>query len=527
MALREFLEHVDQMYCGLHKDPVTVDHIYRATSQIVQHVMDGIGRIKPHLNVKEVLSVGSFAEETKICSPNEFDFMVCFDFLSRKENVRIEGTDGCQPGYMVAFLNAACHDDTLVHVTRKLYEDICCIHHEGLRAEFVEALREVIKSLSMKKIVTPHGIMAIKDSEFLSIRLEWHKFKGEYQGPEIYSGLCGRDLPLNTSYSLDIDVDIMPAVSVDDFSLLSDIHGFPEHMFGIMENQRFHLVCKVSGQLSHAPYLHISHASTEVFLVRHVHPIHKQCYKLLKYLLTHGTDINRPLKAINLSSYVLKTAVLFHEYDKLCSGTPNTVKCCIAIIRYIRARLRKGEFPSFLMRKTNVWGQCYKIPVAFNWRPTSLTEEICSFDWCFVLWFQFWRQFLGKTLTIFQKIERQLQTTEPESQSSIIPPDDSLANSMCRSQEVAEYIPNKYDPFLDEFAILRKDALFITTADYSWNDGNMKIINMPGKPPSERVWELVLPKFPEYLSRIESVCKRKVSIPKEDFEELEDLDSYT
>ena len=87
-----------------------------------------------------------------------------------------------------------------------------------------------------------------------------------------------------------------------------------------------------------------------------------------------------------------------------------------------------------------------------------------------------------------------------------------------------EYVPNKCDPFLQEFEVLRKDALIITT-EYSQNESDAKTINSVGKPPSERVWELVLPKFPEFLTRIESVCDRKVSIPKENFEDLETLDS--
>ena len=107
MALTMFLEHVERNFCDLsyHCNAETMDHMYRATQLIVEQVVDDIGRIKPHLNVKEVISIGSFAEGTKICSPNEFDFLACFDFLSKKENVRIEGTEGCQPGYMVAFLN--------------------------------------------------------------------------------------------------------------------------------------------------------------------------------------------------------------------------------------------------------------------------------------------------------------------------------------------------------------------------------------------------------------------------------------
>lgn len=519
MALREFLEHVDQRYCDLHVDPATVDQIYIATKRIVQQVMDEIGKRRPHLSIKEVISVGSFQEGTKNCSPNEFDFMVCFDFLSRKENVQIESVAGCQPGYMTAFLNASVVNDDMVYVIRKLYENVCCIHHEGLRSEFIKVLKEVTTSLLMKKIVMPQGVLVLKGSKYLSLRLEWHKFKEEYKGPDIYNGLCQSDVPFEESYSLDIDVDVMPAVSVENLSLLSHLHGFPSHINGIIENQKFHLVCKVSGQSPNAPYLHISHATTEVFLVRHLHPIHKQCYKLLKYLLTQGTEINRPIKDISLSSYVFKNAILFHEYDKLCSGKPDTVTCSIEIIRYIRAQLRKGIFPSFLMRTTNVWGQCYKFPVSYGWKPMDLPKEICLFDCFFVLWFQLLRQILGKALIIFRKIEMQLQTTGTEFQSRGSSPDDRLSST----NEIVEYVPNKYDPFLHEFEVLRKEVLIITTK-YSQNESNAETINNRGKPPSERVWEMVLPKFPEFLTRIESVCDVKVSLPKENFEELETLD---
>ena len=520
MALSMFLEHVERNFCDLsyHFNAETMDHMYRATQQIVEQVVDDIGRIKPHLNVKEVISIGSFAERTKICSPNEFDFLACFDFLSKKENVRIEGTEGCQPGYMVAFLNSG-FDEAMTNITRLLYEDICCIHHEGLRAEFVDTLKEVVKAMSKKKIVTPLGVMVIKGSDYLALKLEWHKFEENYKGPEVYSGLCEREFTLTTSYSLDIGVDIMPAVSVEDFSPLSDIHGFPRHIFGMTGNLQFHLVCKVSGQSPNAPYLHISHATTEVFLVRHLHTIHKKCYRVLKYLLTHDTYFNRPIKDISLSSYVFKTAVLFHEYEKLCSGTPDIVTCCIEIIRYVRVKLRQGVFPPFLMRTTNAWGQCYKIPVSEAWRPTDLNREICSFDWCFVLWFQLWRQFLGKALTIFRKIEMKLQTEEPETSDSNTLLDDASRNTMSQTRNLVYYIPNKYDSFLAEFAVLREDAFVITTK-YSKDATDTATSSLVSRCPSEKVWELVLPKFPEYLSRIESVCGREMSIPKEEFEEV-------
>ena len=514
MTLAKFLQHVEETFCDMHFDPVTIDHIYKATNLIVQHVVDDIGRIKSHLTVKEVLSIGSFPEGTKIGSPNEFDFMACFDFLSQRETVRIEGSEGCKPGYMAAFLNSP--DDSMFEMTRPLYENVCCIHHQGLRKEYVNTLNEVTESLSMKKIVTPHGFLVIKDSWFLTLKLEWHKFNVEYKGSEIYSGLCEQDMPFETSNKLDIDVDIMPAISVEDFSLLSDLHGFPRHITGVIEKLKFYLVCKVSGQKPNDPYLHISHAPTDVFLVNHLHPIHKQCYKVLKYLLTRGTHVNQPRTVINLSSYIFKTAVLYHEFDKLCTGTPDIVKCCKEIISYIRDRLRKGVFPSFLMRSTNVWGDCYTLPESFHWSLKSLDPEICSFDWCLVLWFQFLRQCLAKALKIFQKVEMQLLIIEEESNSicSGTSLDNSLSNSFPLTQGLVEYVPNKYDPFLDEFAVLRKDMLVITT---KFSQGAVSVV---AKPPSDRVWELVLPKFPEFLNRIEIKCNRKVSIPRETLEEV-------
>ena len=88
MALSMFLEHVERNLCDLSYQfsAETMDHMYRATQQIVELVVDDIGRIKPHLDVKEVIRIGSFPEGTKICSPNEFDFLACFDFLSTLAN---------------------------------------------------------------------------------------------------------------------------------------------------------------------------------------------------------------------------------------------------------------------------------------------------------------------------------------------------------------------------------------------------------------------------------------------------------
>ena len=120
------------------------------------------------------------------------------------------------------------------------------------------------------------------------------------------------------------------------------------------------------------------------------------------------------------------------------------------------------------------------------------------------------------------KIKLKLQTEEPEtSDSSTLLNDASLTslNNMSQTCNLLVYIPNKYDSFLAEFAVLRKDAFVITTK-YSDGSKDTKTESLDCECPSEKVWELVLPKFPEYLGRIESVCSREKSIPKEEFEEV-------
>ena len=113
-----------------------------------------------------------------------------------------------------------------------------------------------------------------------------------------------------------------------------------------------------------------------------------------------------------------------------------------------------------------------------------------------------------------------MQIEEPETSDSITLLDNASLNTMSQTHDLVAYIiPNKYDPFLAEFAVLREDALVIT-AEYSQGSKYAETVSMVSRCPSEETWQSVLPKFPEYLSQIESVCGREVSIQKEEFEEV-------
>lgn len=89
MLFSMFLEYVECNLCDFfyYFSVEIIDYMYRVIQQIVELVVDDIGRIKFYLDVKEVICIGSFVEGIKICFFNEFDFLVCFDFFFRSENV--------------------------------------------------------------------------------------------------------------------------------------------------------------------------------------------------------------------------------------------------------------------------------------------------------------------------------------------------------------------------------------------------------------------------------------------------------
>lgn len=84
---------------------------------------------------------------------------------------------------------------------------------------------------------------------------------------------------------------------------------------------------------------------------------------------------------------------------------------------------------------------------------------------------------------------------------------------------LVDYILNKYDLFFDEFVVLREDV-FVIISKYFGDVKDIQIISLVSRCSLEKVWELVLFKFLEYFSRIESVCSREISISKEEFEEV-------
>jgi hypothetical protein len=78
-------------------------------------------------------------------------------------------------------------------------------------------------------------------------------------------------------------------------------------------------------------------------------------------------EINFPGKCMNVSSYVLKTAFLFHVYgEKKCTHSRFDAKCINDVLDYLADCLYHFNMPSFFARNMNTWGHVFEFP-CFAW----------------------------------------------------------------------------------------------------------------------------------------------------------------
>lgn len=206
--------------------------------------------------------------------------------------------------------------------------------------------------------------------------------------------------------SLEIDVDLMPCLMIDDVKLVTDLEYFPAKFKELAQERGCHIVLKACEVETPPLCMQISFASSEVLLMKNLHQVHIQCYKILKYLLIKDTNLNKPIKCLIFSSYTLKMAMLYHQYEGLCDQPPELTKCTFSVIKYLIDGFRKGVMPTFFMRDLNVWGVGYRIPVYSGWVPEGINEDkCCRAFWSQILWLEFWRKVLERTIEIFQRIQ--------------------------------------------------------------------------------------------------------------------------
>ncbi|CAC5395045.1 unnamed protein product [Mytilus coruscus] len=310
LPMREkFLERVYKEKCTFQLDHEEVNDVENKTLQILRDILDNVGRANPAFKIWEIIKSGSFYEGTKVGPPDEFDFMIVFENLSRKESIELE--TGCTPWFQkIKVVDAdvkTIYNKYLTHKKEYLGETSKMVY------DFWKQLLSVLKEKPFSIETRKGKITAIPNHK--------QKLLLKYVGSCMLSpsdnshGLVPKD-------SIEIGIDLMPAIKHPNVSTVMSYSGFPKQFKCDLQETGCHIISKSchKDHFPDPPCWFITLAAIELKTMQNMDEKHKKAYKVLKSLVIG--EINYPGKCINLSSYMLKTALMFHVHgDVQCSGT--------------------------------------------------------------------------------------------------------------------------------------------------------------------------------------------------------------
>lgn len=264
-----------------------VGQIHSVVSQNAYHQIEyqkqnlrkvtGLDLIEISDNTCNVFKVGSFYEGTKLFYPDEFDFILVFGTFVLPSDEIVSYSFGSGSLFI--------YGD---------FERILAHRH------FVFSKRGAGLTLAFHKIVANNGC---------AIKLKFAYYKHRIKEKDIY-------------------VDVVPAYQIIDHHLeykVDKLCSLPEFRKYITDTGRFFITRNS-----------ISFTESEVrYMKFHLSPKHVQVYKLLKYLI-NGNNYGEKLKElcgplqinfINISSYKIKTCVMFHQ--SACANDNKSVISCI------------------------------------------------------------------------------------------------------------------------------------------------------------------------------------------------------
>ncbi|XP_045195282.2 uncharacterized protein LOC123550881 [Mercenaria mercenaria] len=231
--------------------------------------------------IEYILKVGSFYDRTKIIYPDEFDFILVFGtFEMPKDDIA---------DHLFGFGSLHLYDEIKNILTKK----------------------EVSENLFYKQNESGSRIVF---GEFVAnngpaVKLKFYYFKHGCNAKELY-------------------VDLVPVFKVLDEHLdlkVDKMCSLPEFANAVVNTGSF-LITRYS----------ISFTETEVEFIRNrLSPQHIKAYKILKYLINGNNDgerLNnycapRDLDNIHISSYKIKTCMIFHQ--NVCANESSSVVRCI------------------------------------------------------------------------------------------------------------------------------------------------------------------------------------------------------
>lgn len=325
------------------RDVVIDDEIERKVKAVVQQLLEYTGEKDPRFRSSEILSVGSYKENTKILEPDEFDFLVVMDELS-KPGVISMVKDDALPCYTylevqdeVVAYNWWCDENKILHQFQYLpnVTDV----PESFCTTMLSAISEVAKCQNVKLSMDNTTILAVEIEEKTDrIGLTFKSIKDSFlHQAAVRSPNFILSLVVNGHH---LTVDICPAIR---YSNVNEVYLIDDSYYSDLAEQviKRGTILFVNQHLGGPPHPHhrlfkITFTETENDIVQNMTKNHKHIYIFLKFFNKYfETVLYNPFP-----SYVLKVACIQHSLTCECS----TISGCLKDIVEILDMCSKNEY---------------------------------------------------------------------------------------------------------------------------------------------------------------------------------------
>lgn len=297
-----------------------VNDILAAVTKMVEGLAEKVGEIDERLKISDVILVGSAKEKTQIVVPCEYDFQLKLDVLSKPGVVSL--VRGCPDSN--CYVHVKLEDDQVL----SLFEDLTHDGHiratqdyqsyiyrkNGLRQLFWKTLQKAAIRCSRLEVKLESGYLLFKKTTI-------------YKHGPVYAAIF-KWYSHQSKKCMDVTVDLCPVVRLDG---MFDKVISPENVICMT----YYKYAQRKGIISLLPCMRgcacrfglcfkIIFTEIEVLLMEKISEHHKQCYKVLKYLINGRPDLPKTEVALvplspGVHSYALKVLVWNHHFVNMCS----------------------------------------------------------------------------------------------------------------------------------------------------------------------------------------------------------------
>ena len=337
----EFLEKLHE--CTLTSlSEVETNDVQKSVEFIVRRLLYRIGEEDSRFYVREVVTNGSFYDGTKICHPDEFDYLAVIEELSIS-GVNVSRHRNHNEGFAHVQLDGSLSLEWNDLCTNGI---VCCVKQDGL-SSFRDQFRILFNDILRKEIFDKMNVIVHKLSGVLLVT----GLNVSIHGPECI--VTAKWHSKTTMTSFPITIDICPAIQAD---CVSAIVSARESLFhsaykSMLQNERYFLIPSDSRSCSFC--FKLAFADSDRSLVTGLNDTHRKCFRILKLLFREATYADYSMHSV-LNSFVVKMAVLRHADSCV---TPSMKSCIIEVLTNLRQiiSLKEPYLPNVHLQTRNIW----------------------------------------------------------------------------------------------------------------------------------------------------------------------------